>query len=83
MVETLATIMGRLTGSAEERLLRALGRKEIELAVMRDALDAVLLYHSGEPWHGQTSERWTQLTGETQATAKSLCDAVRRALGRA
>ncbi len=47
----------------------------------RDALEAVLLFHSASPWTPEKQARWAKLTGEQEATTRALCDAVRRALG--
>ncbi len=47
----------------------------------RDALEAVLLFHSANPWTPEKRARWATLTGEAEATTRALCDAVRRALG--
>jgi hypothetical protein len=47
----------------------------------RDALEAVLLFHSASPWTPEKRARWAKLTGEAEATTRALCDAVRRALG--
>lgn len=54
-----------------------------EIEKLRDALRAVLLFHSCTGWGGPEVERWYNLTHETEATTKVLCDTVRRALGEA
>ena len=44
------------------------------------ALEAVLLFHSGGPWDAAKRARWLEITGNTEATTKILCDTVRGAL---
>lgn len=48
---------------------------------MEDALEAVLLFHSGGPWDDEKRERWFKLTGMQEASTRTLCDAVRKVLG--
>jgi len=45
------------------------------------ALEATLLFHSGQPWDKAKSSRWTQLTKSYEATTKALCDHIRKVLG--
>lgn len=45
------------------------------------ALRAVLLFHDARDWNVNKRLYWLQLTGETEATTRVLCDCVRRALG--
>lgn len=45
----------------------------------RDALEAVLLFHSGSPWDDEKRARWRELTGAEEATTAVLCDLVREA----
>ncbi len=48
-------------------------------AVMfRRVAEATLLFHSGGPWTVARSDRWNELTGEVDATTKTLCDFARR-----
>lgn len=47
----------------------------------RAALEAVLLFYSPPPWDDAKRDRWKELTGSGECTSKSLCDAVRKALG--
>lgn len=54
-----------------------------EVEVLRDALRAVLLFYSPSPWDEKKRNDWFDLTRETEATTKVLCDTVRRALGEA
>ncbi len=49
---------------------------------LRDACEAVLLFHSGGEWDEAKRNEWFNLTGETDATTKIMCDTVRRALAR-
>ena len=39
---------------------------------------AVLLFHRGDPWTGTNRTEWVMLTGEEEATTKTLCDLARR-----
>jgi hypothetical protein len=55
--------------------------RRIKARRYRDALEAVLLFHSASPWTPEKQARWAKLTGEAEATTRALCDAVRRALG--
>lgn len=48
--------------------------------LMVSALEAVLLFHSGQPWTEDTALFWERMTGTREATTKTLCDCVRRAL---
>ncbi len=43
---------------------------------------AVLLFHRGGPWTAEDRERWASLTGETEATTKTLCDFARKVTSR-
>lgn len=47
----------------------------------RRALELVLLFHSGNPWDEAKAKRWTELGGGTDASTKSMCNAIRRVLG--
>lgn len=49
---------------------------------LEDALEAVLLFHSGSPWTEAKKTQWWNLTQSTDATTRTLCDTVRLALGR-
>lgn len=40
-------------------------------------LRAVLLFHDPGPWTDTKRALWQELTGAEEATAKSLCDAIR------
>lgn len=44
------------------------------------ALRAVLLFHGAGPWDAEKRIEWSNLTGETEATTKILCNVVRAAL---
>lgn len=48
-------------------------------ADLRAAANATLLFH-GSVWSAETRELWKQLTGEDEATTKTLCDFVRKCL---
>lgn len=47
---------------------------------VRDALTAVLLFHSGGEWTADKAGVWLRITGTREATTKVLCDHVRSAL---
>ncbi len=47
---------------------------------MREALRAVLLFHSATPWTPERRTEWLRITGREEATTKTLCDHVRFAL---
>jgi phosphoribosyl-AMP cyclohydrolase len=47
---------------------------------MRDALELVLLFHEGVFWSNEKSERWAKLSGNREATTRTLCDCAREAL---
>lgn len=67
----------------EKQVRRALEHAEVRDAGvdrLRNACRAVLLFHSSGPWDETKARRWRDLTGQTDATTKSLCDAVREAL---
>ena len=52
-----------------------------EAPAAADALRAVLLFHGGGPWDAAKAAAWERLTGEREATTRTLCDFVRAALG--
>lgn len=67
----------------EKSVRRALEHAELSAAStgrLRDALEAVLLYHSSGSWDVAKRDRWVALTGSLEATTKVLCDVVRLAL---
>jgi len=47
---------------------------------LREALEAVLLFHSPPPWEEAKRARWQELTGKDEATTKVLCDRIREVL---
>lgn len=63
-----------------------IGRRKREELMTRDenemtaALMAVLLFHSGGEWDDDKRQTWKFLTGTDEATAKTLCDFVRKSL---
>jgi hypothetical protein len=93
----LAWSMGdKTTGGSDvyERDLRAVEvalEREVEafevfaaanaMEFARDALQAVLLFHSGDRWDKEKSDEWRRLTGREDVTTRALCDVVREALG--
>lgn len=55
-------------------------QEALEAADLARALEAVLLFHAGGPWDEARVQRWRTLTGSEEATTKTMCDAVRKAL---
>lgn len=51
------------------------------MSAERNALEAVLLFHSSSPWDDAKRARWRELTGSEEATVRVLCDLARAALG--
>ena len=49
---------------------------------LRDALDAVLMFHSGGPWTDEKRLKWRHIVGTDEATTKQLCDHIRRVLAK-
>jgi hypothetical protein len=47
---------------------------------MRDALELVLMFHEGGSWSSEKSKRWDELSGNREATTRTLCDCVRESL---
>ena len=41
---------------------------------------AVLMFHGGGPWSDHERDAWQALTGEREATTRTLCDLARRTL---
>ncbi len=50
---------------------------------LRDVAEALILFHSGDPWDETKRLRWLQLTGADEATTKTLCDLARAAIAKA
>lgn len=48
--------------------------------VQRKALQAVLMFHSGEPWTEERQWDWKAISAGRECTTKVLCDIVRGAL---
>jgi hypothetical protein len=46
----------------------------------RNALKAVLMFHSGEPWTHDRQWDWKEISAGRECTTKVLCDIVREAL---
>lgn len=44
------------------------------------ALEAVLLFHSGGAWNSDKADTWRELTGQEVVSPETLCLVVRRAL---
>lgn len=53
-----------------------------EFRARQFALEATLLFHSGQPWDKEKSSKWFQLTKSYEATTKVLCDHIRKVLRR-
>ncbi len=50
---------------------------------LREALEAVLLFHSGPPWGDAKALRWFNITQDPDCTSKKLCDHIRKVMTRA
>jgi hypothetical protein len=50
------------------------------VARMRNALELVLLFHSGGEWDEVKAAKWNRLTQHREPTTRVLCDCVREAL---
>lgn len=48
---------------------------------MRKALEAVLAFYYSGPWDTEQRLKWFNLTGQDEATTRTLCDTARIALG--
>lgn len=89
-------------GDAEERVVALVAERDELLdqkRLMIAALDAVLLFHGGDPWDWDKKQRWDNLLtvilgpaiqrkvdnweGANEATTKNLCNCVREALKKA
>lgn len=46
-------------------------------------VEALLLFHSGQPWDEAARQRWLFLTGAEVASTRTLCDAARATLAKA
>ncbi len=62
-------------GDANARLIAAAPN-------LRDVAEALILFHSGDPWDGTKRLRWLQLTGADEATTKTLYDLARAAIAK-
>lgn len=65
------------------RLEERIAQLESHNAALVEALEMVLLYHSGSPWDAAKSKRWERWTGSDDATTRNLCAQVRAVLSRA
>lgn len=62
LVRRLAALVRRLAGRVSE---------------LEEALEMVILYHSGGWWDEAKSKRWERWTGRPEATTRALCDQLR------
>ena len=53
-------------------------RQREELQRLKDLLRATLVFYSPGAWNAERGRLWTQLTGTSEPTTKSLCDAIRK-----
>jgi glycosyltransferase A (GT-A) superfamily protein (DUF2064 family) len=51
-----------------------------ELERLRDALNLVLMFHSGGEWTTADRAQWKHVTGSDEATTKVLCDHIRKVM---
>lgn len=67
--------------------LDQLGATALRIRDERDELAkacrAVHLFHSGSHWTPDVRRYWTELTGEDEATTRTLCNTVRAVLAKA
>ena len=68
-------------GPSLERI-RANARLIAAAPNLRDVAEALILFHSGDPWDETKRLRWLQLTGADEATTKTLCDLARAAIAK-
>lgn len=47
---------------------------------LEEALEMVLLYHSGSPWDVAKAKRWERWTGSGDASTRALCGQLRTLL---
>lgn len=47
---------------------------------MIKALELVLLFYTGGPWDDKAKALWLSITGNEEATTKSMCDYIRKVL---
>jgi hypothetical protein len=51
----------------------------VKLELQRDSLiEAVLMFHDSTSWTLAHRARWTELTGEAEATTRALCNFARK-----
>ncbi len=49
---------------------------------MHEALDLVLRFHRGGRWTETDAMNWKAITGDDESTTKSMCDHIRRVMGK-
>jgi hypothetical protein len=54
--------------------------KELPNPRLVEALEAVLLFHSGTPWDSEKRLQWSNIVGHSDATTKALCNFIRSRL---
>ncbi len=71
-----------MTGDVEEfRALRLLiARSNEDRERLLKVVNAMLMFHRGGEWTVDDRAKWTELTGATECTTKSLCDFARAQL---
>jgi hypothetical protein len=47
---------------------------------LREALELVLMFHSGEPWTDSRKLRWREIVGDDNANSRAMCDHIREIL---
>ena len=52
----------------------------LEMSVMEDALNVVLLFHSGGTWTEAHRAEWKRITGSDNIDAEALCEHVSKVL---
>lgn len=72
-----ATTNNVMTQAEADALVAANQRLERRVGALEEALEMVILYHSGGWWDENKSRRWERWTGRPEATTRALCDQLR------
>lgn len=66
-----------------ERLEARVGQLEVENARLREACEAVLIFHAGGEWTSSMQNRWLDITQSPDATTRGLCETIRAVIAKA
>lgn len=72
-------VMEDLYGRLQDRDSR-IAQLEVQNAALVEALEMVVLYHSGSPWDAAKAKRWERWSGSDDATTRNMCDQLRTVL---